>query len=225
MLRDFTRGVIRENPVFVTLLGLCPALAITTHVVNAAGFGAAVLLVIVASNLTVSLIRAVIPARIHYPVFLAVIAVYVTAVDLSMQAYLPALSARLGIFVPLIVVNCAVLARADVFARHAPPVRAALDGLGVGVGFILALSLIALVREVLGTGTITLFRIGAFDGAVRVPGLADEPAGVLVLAPGALLVMGYLYALFGRAAAGGGRRKEPAGDGRTQRTAGEGAHP
>ena len=201
------RGVIRENPVFVTLLGLCPALAITTHVVNAVGLGTAVLVVLVASNLTVSLIRAVIPSRIQYPVFLAVIAVHVTVVDLSMQAYLPALSARLGIFVPLIVVNCAVLARADVFARHAPPARAILDGLGVGIGFILALALIAVVREVLGTGTITLFPMGAFDGVVRISGLADSPAGVLALAPGALLVMGYLYALFGRVATDNDRRR------------------
>ena len=207
MLRDFTRGVIRENPVFITLIGLCPALAITTHVVNAVGLGAALLVVLVASNLTVSLIRVVIPARIQYPVFLAVIAVYVTIVDYSMQAYLPELSARLGIFVPLIAVNCALLARADVFARHAPPGRAVLDGLGIGIGFILALSLIAFVREVLGAGTITLFPIGTFDGVVRISGLAEGPVGVLVLAPGALFVMGYLSALFGPGMTFRGRRK------------------
>ncbi len=198
MVRDLTRGIFRENVIFVTLIGLCPALAVTTHVINAIGLGAGVLIVLVASNVSVSLLGRIVAPRIQYPVFLGVSALFVTIVDLTMQAHLPGLSERLGIFVPLIAVNCAVLARADVFARQVVPARALLDGLGFGVGFLLSLTLIALIREVLGSGTVTLVAFGDFDGVFAVPRMSDNPARVMVLAPGALLTVGYLVALFSR---------------------------
>lgn len=206
MFRDFTRGVIRENPVFVTLLGLCPALAVTTHVVNALGLGLAVIVVLVSSNATVSLLRDIVPRRMHYPVFLAVTAGFVTIVDLVMQAYLSGLSERLGVFVPLIAVNCAVLARSDTLARSASPGRAVLDGLGIGLGFLLSLVLIALVREVVGAGTVTLFAVGSFSGVLTVPVLSERPISVMIFAPGALFAVGYLRALFGLPAGARERR-------------------
>ncbi|MFP4112786.1 MAG: electron transport complex subunit RsxE [Spirochaetota bacterium] len=196
MVRDFTRGILRENPIFVLLLGLCPSLAITTHVVNALGLGAALVVVLSASNLTVSLVRDIVPARLRMPIFLAVVAVFVTGVDVVFRAHLPGLSERLDIFVPLIVVNCLILGRAEAFARHSTAGRAVLDGLGMGTGFLLALVFIALVREVLGAGTITLVPVGTFNGVVRLPGLAESPVRVMGLSAGALFVVGYGKALF-----------------------------
>jgi electron transport complex protein RnfE len=194
-MKDLTRGILRENPIFVTLIGLCPSLAITTHVVNAVGLGAAVIVVMVLSSLTAALIGDSIPPKFRGPIFIAVIAVFVTLVDLIMRSYLPVLSDRLGIFVPLIVVNCLILARADAFARKTSAGRATLDALGMGVGFTLALVLIALIREILGAGTITLFPVGSFSGVVRAGRLADEPIRVIGLSAGALFVVGYLKAL------------------------------
>ncbi|MFW5783802.1 MAG: electron transport complex subunit RsxE [Spirochaetota bacterium] len=196
MVRDFTRGILRENPIFVLLLGLCPSLAITTHVVNALGLGAALVVVLSASNLTVSLVRNIVPVRLRMPIFLAVVAVFVTGVDVVFRAHLPGLSERLDIFVPLIVVNCLILGRAEAFARHSTAGRAVLDGLGMGTGFLLALVFIALVREVLGAGTITLVPVGTFNGVVRLPGLAESPVRVMGLSAGALFVVGYGKALF-----------------------------
>jgi electron transport complex protein RnfE len=195
VLNDFTRGVFRENPVFVTLVGLCPSLAITTHVVNALGLGAAVVVVMVLSSLTVALIGDRVPAGVRTPAYLAVIAIHVTIVDLIMSAYLPELSARLGFFVPLIVVNCLILGRADAFAREVVPGRAVLDALGMGIGFVLSLTLIAVIRETLGSGTITVFPFGSFDGVVAIPGLVDRPVAVIGLATGAFFVVGYLKAI------------------------------
>lgn len=208
MIRDVTRGIVRENPIFVALLGLCPSLAITTHLVNAIGLGVAVALVLIASGLTVSLIRTLVPRRGRIPIFVAVIAVYVTVVDVLMGHYLPGLSDRLGIFVPLIVVNCLILGRVDTFASRTTPGRAVLDALGSGIGFLLSLSLIAALREILGAGTLTLFPVGAFDGVLRVPGLAEQPVSVVGMSAGALLVVGYLLALL--AWAGQRRERRPA---------------
>ena len=213
MTRDFTRGVLRENPIFVSLLGLCPSLAITTHLVNAIGLGLAVIFVLVASGLTVSIARTLVPRRGRIPAFIAVIAVYVTVVELLMGHYAPWLSDRLGIFVPLIVVNCLIMGRVDAWASRTTPGRAVLDALGAGIGFLLSLSLIAAIRELLGAGTLTLVPVGGFGGVIRVPGLADQPVSVVGTATGALLVAGYLLALFtwparrqeGRSIGGGGR--------------------
>ncbi|MFW5784438.1 MAG: electron transport complex subunit RsxE, partial [Spirochaetota bacterium] len=187
MIRDLTRGIVRENPVFVALLGLCPSLAITTHLVHAIGLGAAVVFVLVSSGLTVSLLRRFVPRRGRIPVFVAVIAVYVTVVDVLMGHYLPGLSERLGIFVPLIVVNCLILGRVDAFASRTGPGRAVLDALGSGIGFLLSLSLIASIREVLGAGTLTVFPAGEFGGrhwngrrraaGIRIPARARRVGG------------------------------------------------
>lgn len=216
-MRDLTRGVIRENPVFVTLLGLCPSLAVTTHTANGIALGLTLLIVLVLTSLSVSLLRTVLPPAYRVPAHLAVIALFVTLADAVMTAYLPSLREALGIFVPLLAVNCIILGRAEAFARTVPPARAVLDALGTGAGFTLSLTLIALVREVLGRGTITVFAAGAFSGVVSVPGLADQPVAVLGTGVGAFLVVGYLKALFTWI----GRLRRGATEERTSGAAGE----
>jgi electron transport complex protein RnfE len=196
MLKEFTKGIIKENPIFIILLGLCPALAVSTQVVNALGMGAGVIFVLLGSNIFVSLLKDFIPAKIRIPAYIVIIASFVTIVDLVMQAYAPALSRSLGVFVQLIVVNCIILGRAEAFANKNNLSRSVLDALGMGIGFTLGLLLISLIREVLGAGTITLFPMGDFNGVIRIPGLYSAPARVIGLATGALLVMGYLKALF-----------------------------
>lgn len=196
MLKEFTKGIIKENPIFIILLGLCPALAVSTQVVNALGMGAGVIFVLLGSNIFVSLLKDFIPEKIRIPAYIVIIASFVTIVDLVMQAYAPALSRNLGVFVQLIVVNCVILGRAEAFANKNTLSRSILDGLGMGVGFTLGLLLISLIREVLGAGTITIFPMGGFDGVIRIPGLYSAPVRVIGLATGALLVMGYLKALF-----------------------------
>lgn len=195
-LKEFSKGIIRENPIFIIILGLCPALAVSTQVVNAIGMGVGVIFVLLGSNIFVSLLKGFIPERVRIPAYIVIIASFVTIVDLVMQAYAPALSKSLGVFVQLIVVNCVILGRAEAFASKHSVKDAVLDALGMGIGFTLALMLIALIREVLGSGTITLFSVGAFDGRIEIPGLADSPMRVMSLAAGALLTIGYLKALF-----------------------------
>lgn len=196
MIREFTKGIFRENPIFVIVLGLCPALAVSTQVINALGMGAGVIFVLLGSNVFVSLLKNFIPEKVRIPSYIVIIASFVTMVDLSMNAYVPSLSKSLGVFVQLIVVNCIILGRAEAFASKSTLKASVLDALGMGVGFTLGLTLIALVREVFGAGTITLFKIGGFDGTVEIPGLVDSPARVVGLASGALLVVGYLKAVF-----------------------------
>jgi len=193
---DFSKGIWRQNPVFVLLLGLCPALAVTNLVSNAIVMGVSVTIVLVASNLSVSLLREFIPDKIRIPSYTVVVAIFVTVIDLVMQAYMPRMSKSLGIYVPLIVVNCIILSRADMFARENSGGRSILDALGMGVGFILALTLIAACREILGSGTITLFPVGGFSGVITVPILSDSPVRILGLGTGAFLIAGYLKALF-----------------------------
>ncbi len=196
MLREFTKGILKENPIFIIVLGLCPALAVSTQVVNALGMGAGVIFVLLGSNIFVSLLKDFIPARIRIPSYVVIIASFVTIVDLVMQGYAPTLSKNLGVFVQLIVVNCIILGRAEAFANKNSLTASILDALGMGIGFTLGLLLISLIREVFGAGTITLFPIGGFDGVIRIPWLSANPARVIALATGALLVMGYLKALF-----------------------------
>jgi electron transport complex protein RnfE len=196
MLKEFTKGIIKENPIFIILLGLCPALAVSTQVVNALGMGAGVIFVLLGSNIFVSLLKDFIPEKIRIPAYIVIIASFVTIVDLVMQAYTPALSRNLGVFVQLIVVNCIILGRAEAFANKNNLSRSILDALGMGIGFTLGLLLISLIREVLGAGTITLFPMGDVNGVIRLPGLSSAPVRVIGLATGALLVMGYLKALF-----------------------------
>jgi len=185
LIREFTKGIFKQNPIFVIALGLCPALAVSTTMENALGMGAAATFVLVSSNIIVSAIRNIIPQKIRIPCFIVVIASFVTIVELLMAAYAPALSKSLGIFVPLIVVNCIILGRAEAFASKHKVLPSIMDGLGMGLGFTLALALVAAIREGLGSGKI-------FD-LVVIKGY--EPATMMVLAPGALLTLGILIAV------------------------------
>jgi electron transport complex protein RnfE len=195
-MSSFSKGIFKENPIFIILLGLCPTLAVSTQVVNALGMGAGVIFVLLGSNIFVSLLKDFIPEKVRIPSYIVIIASFVTIVDLAMQGFAPSLSKNLGVFVQLIVVNCVILGRAEAFANRNNVRDSVLDALGMGVGFTLGLLLISLIREVLGSGTITLFAVGGFDGIIRLPGLSKSPVRIMALAPGALLVIGYLKALF-----------------------------
>ena len=197
-LHEFTKGLFKENPIFVVLLGLCPTLAVSTQVVNALGMGAGVIFVLLGSNLFVSVLKDFIPEKVRIPSYIVIIATFVTIVDLVMQAYAPSLSKSLGVFVQLIVVNCIILGRAEAFANQTKVGKSLLDALGMGIGFTFGLLLISFIREVLGAGTITLFPVESvgFDGVIRIPGLSTYPARVVGLSAGALLVIGFLKAFF-----------------------------
>ncbi len=199
-MKELTKGIYRENPIFVLVLGLCPSLAVTTQVVNGIGMGVGTMFVLICSNIMISLLKNVIPNEIHIPAYIVVIASFVTILDLLMQAYVPALSASLGVFVQLIVVNCIILGRAEAYASSHGVWDSIKDAIGMGIGFTLSLVLIALIRESLGAGTITLFPIESlgFSGEISIPGLVDAPARVMTLSAGALLVMGYLKAAINR---------------------------
>lgn len=185
LIYEFKKGITIENPTFGLVLGLCPTLAVSTSVVNAIGMGIAATFVLLGSNIIISLVRKLIPAQIRIPCFIVIIATFVTINELLMKAYFPALSASLGIFVPLIVVNCIVLGRAEAFACKRPVLESIFDALGMGVGFSLALIIIASIREVLGAGK--------FLGFDLIRGF--EPIAMIVLAPGALLTLGLLIGL------------------------------
>ena len=184
-LNTVLNGILRENPVFALVLGMCPTLATTTSAINGMSMGLATTFVLVCSNVVISLLKNLIPDKVRIPAFIVVIATFVTMVQLLMQAYLPAIYEVLGLFIPLIVVNCIVLGRAEAFAAKNNVGLSALDGLGMGLGFTLALTLIGAVRELLGTGS--LFGMNLYS----------ETYGMLifVLAPGAFIVLGYLMAL------------------------------
>lgn len=182
---EFLKGIIKENPTFVLVLGLCPTLAVSTSVTNAVGMGAAATFVLIGSNTMISSLRRFIPERIRLPAFIVVIATFVTICELLMKAYLPRLHLALGIFVPLIVVNCIIMARAEAFASKNAFLPSLFDGLGMGIGFTIALTIIALIRELLGAGSIAGIKV--------MPGF--EAAIMMILAPGALLTLGLLIAL------------------------------
>ncbi len=188
---NFTKGIIKENPTFVILLGLCPTLGVTTQVVNAIGMGFGVLFVLFFSNLFISLLKNVIVDTVRIPAYIVIIASFVTIVQMLMQSFAPGLYKTLGVFVPLIVVNCIILGRAESFASKNTVVDSLIDAIGMGVGFTLALIAIALVREVLGNGTITLFTT-----VIKVPILYKNPIRIFTLASGALLLMGVMKAGF-----------------------------
>jgi len=194
--KEFTKGIFRDNPIFVLLLGLCPALGVSSQVVNAIGMGAGVIFVLTSSNIFVSLLKNFIPEKVRIPSYIVIIASFVTIVEMVMHAFIPPLYESLGVFVPLIVVNCIILGRAEAFANKNTLKDSILDALGMGIGFTLGLLLIAFVREVLGAGTITLFPIGSFSGTITIPILSESPVRILSLSAGALLVMGYLKAFF-----------------------------
>ncbi len=183
--KEFFKGIIKENPTFVLMLGLCPTLAISTTLTNALGMGVAASFVLLGSNIIISLIRRIIPERVRIPCFIVVIASFVILVELLLKAYSPSLNRALGIYVPLIVVNCIVLARAEAYASRQNVLLSILDALGMGLGFSLALLLIAGIREILGLGTFFGF-----------PLLKYEPIFLFALPSGALLVIGLLLGLF-----------------------------
>ena len=182
MLHEFTKGIWKENPTFKMALGLCPTLAISTSVSNGFGMGVAATFVLVGANVFISLVRKIIPEKVRIPCFVVIIATFVTIVELMMKAYAPLLSRALGIYVPLIVVNCMVLGRAEAFSSKYPPIRSILDSLGMGLGFTWALVVISFIRESLGNGTMFGFYINR----------SFEPALFMILAPGALLTIGIL---------------------------------
>lgn len=190
--KNFTKGLVKENPTFVLLLGMCPTLGTTTSAINGLGMGFATLFVLVLSNIVVSLVKNMIPAKVRIPAFIVIIASFVTVVELVMQAYVPDLYNTLGVFIPLIVVNCIILGRAEAYASKHNAVSSAIDGLGIGLGFTLSLTLLGAVREILGSGSIF--------GMKFIPSTAD---GILifVLAPGAFIALGYLMVLFNKATA------------------------
>lgn len=192
-MKGLFKGLLNENPIFVLALGLCPALAVSITVSNAIGMSAATLVVLMGSNLLISLFRKQIPYDIHIPAYIVIIATLVTTVDIILQAYSPALSKSLGIFIPLIVVNCIILGRAEAFASKNTLSASFLDALSMGFGFTVGLVTIAFIRELLGSGTITLIPNGNF---IRIPPLADNPVLVFSLPAGALIVMGFLQGFF-----------------------------
>ncbi len=189
-LKNFTKGIIKENPIFVLLLGMCPTLGTTTSAINGLGMGVSTMFVLVMSNVVISLIKNLIPSKVRIVAFIVVIASFVTIVQLLMEAYMPSLYATLGVFIPLIVVNCVILGRAEAFASKNNVKSSLVDGVGMGVGFTLALTLLGAVREVLGSGAIFGQKFIEGDGML-----------VFVLAPGAFIALGYLLVLFNKAAA------------------------
>ena len=182
-------GVILDNPVFMQTIGLCPTLATTTSLQNAIGMGAAATVVLICSNVVISALRKIIPDKIRIAAFITVIATFVTMIDLSMQAFLPSLASSLGLFLPLIVVNCIILGRAEMFASKNNVIDSALDGLGMGLGFTLALFCMATVREILGSGT--------WCGITLTANLFD-PIAIMKLTPGGFLVYGVLIAIMNK---------------------------
>lgn len=181
----FKNGIIENNPTFVQLLGMCPTLATSTSLLNALGMGAAATFVLICSNLVISLLRKLIPQKVRIAAYIVIIAGFVTMIDLLMQAFVPALSNSLGLFIPLIVVNCIILARAESFASKNRPLPSALDGLTMGIGFTIALSCVAAVREILGSGTLLGFEL--FGGTA--------PLSIFALPAGGFLVLGFFIAL------------------------------
>ncbi|MBZ0264370.1 electron transport complex subunit E [bacterium] len=185
--KEFTKGLIKDNPVLRLALGLCPALAVSATVFDALGMGISVIFVLTMSNLIVSLMRKAVPPKIRIPIFIVVIATFVTIVEMVMAAYQPGLYQSLGIFVPLIVVNCVILARSEAFASKNSPFISIIDALGMGVGFTFALTMIATVREILGNGTWLGFTVAPSD---------FQPVLLMMLAPGAFITMGLILAWF-----------------------------
>ena len=186
VLERLYNGIIKENPTFVLMLGMCPTLAVTTSAINGMGMGLSTCAVLMMSNLIISLLRKIIPDRVRMPAYIVVVASLVTVVDLLMQAYVRPLYASLGLYIPLIVVNCIILGRAEAYASKNPPLPSFFDGLGMGIGFTLALTVIGLLRELIGNGT-------AFDIDVKLP--FYQPVAIMVSAPGAFFVLAALCAI------------------------------
>ena len=186
-LSILTDGFVKNNPTFVLVLGMCPTLATTTSAMNGLEMGLATMFVLILSNIVISLIAPVVPDNVHIPVYIVAIATFVTLLQLLMQAFVPGVYQTLGLFIPLIVVNCIVLGRAEAFANKHGVLESALDGIGVGLGFTLSLTVIGIVREILGSGSVFGWKFIPGDGILA-----------FVMAPGAFMVLGYLMVLFNK---------------------------
>ena len=189
-LQIILSGIVKNNPTFVLVLGMCPTLGTPPSPANGMGMGLATTAVLIMSNLVISLIKNIIPDKVRIPAFIVVIASFVTIIQMLMQAFVPALYAALGVFIPLIVVNCIILGRAEAFASKNSPVDSIMDGIGIGIGFTLSLTVIGAVREVLGSGALFGMPLG----------ISDYTPLVFVLAPGGFLTLGYLMVLFNKLA-------------------------
>jgi len=184
-MKELSKGIVKENPIFVLVLGMCPTLATTTSVNNALGMGLAATFVLVCSNIIISMIRNIIPNKIRIPSYIVVIAAFVSIVDMVMAAYLPDLHKALGLFIPLIVVNCIIMGRAEAFASKNSVMDSMADGIGMGIGFTLALILMSSIREILGSGT---------WAGMKVMPVTYDPMLVAILTPGAFITLGLLMA-------------------------------
>lgn len=185
----FLKGIIKENPVFIMLLGMCPALGVTSSAFNGLGMGVATLFVLLMSNIVVSLIKSQIPSKVRIPAFIIIIASFVTIVEMVLEAFIPFLYEQLGIFIPLIVVNCLILGRAEAFASKKNLISSILDGLGMGIGFVIALTALGAVREILGNGSIFDFKFVSEDANTFI---------LFILPPGAFIALAYLSVLFNK---------------------------
>lgn len=192
-LKILTNGIIKENPVLVLVLGTCPALAVTSSTINGVGMGFAATFVLICSNVVISLLKKVIPDKVRIPCYIVVIAGFVTVVQLLLQAYVKSLYDALGIFLPLIVVNCVILGRAEMFANKNSVFDSLLDGIGMGLGFTLALFLMGSIREILGVGTFC---------NIPIPWLSDNPISILAQAPGGFFVYGFIIAILNKVSHG-----------------------
>jgi electron transport complex protein RnfE len=184
--REFLKGIADENPILVIMLGLCPTLAVSTTATDAFGMGMAFTFVLLGSNIVISFIRNFVPHQIRIPVFITVISTFVTIVDYALKAYVPSLSKSLGVFVPLIVVNCIVMGRAEAFASKNRPIAALMDALGMSLGFIIVITILGAIREIFGNGTVFGYRV--FPASY-------QPFLIMILPPGAFLVIGFLIAI------------------------------
>ncbi|MGL6107625.1 electron transport complex subunit RsxE [Romboutsia sp.] len=189
LAKIFKNGLIDENPILIQIIGMCPTLAVTTSAMNGLGMGLSTTAVLVCSNVVISLMRKIVPDKIRIPAFVVVIATFVTIVGMLLKAYVPALDKALGLFIPLIVVNCLILARAESFASKNGPLESSVDGLGMGLGFSLALTVLGAIRELLGNGS--LFGLSLF-------GASFQPILLFILPPGAFLTLGFLLAGFNK---------------------------
>jgi electron transport complex protein RnfE len=190
--KEILKGIVVSNPVFVLVLGLCATLAVTVSIDNALGMGAGVLFVLLGSNIIISLIRKITPPLVRIPVFVVVIATFVTILSLVFEAYLPPLYESLGIYLPLIVVNCIILGRAEAFASKSTVLMSIADAIGIGIGFTISMLLVSIFREILGTGELAVFGKTIFS----IPVLSESPLAFFIMPPGAFLVLGLLLGLF-----------------------------
>ncbi len=188
-VKTLTNGIFKENPTFRLLLGMCPTLAVTTAAINGIGMGLSTMAVLICSNLFISLLRNVIPSKVRIPCYVVVIAAFVTIVQMLLQAFVPSLYESLGLYIPLIVVNCIILGRAEAFASKNTPLLAVADGVGMGLGFTLSLTIIASIREIIGAGTIF---------GLSIAGSAYQPMLIMILPPGGFLILGSLMGILNK---------------------------